>query len=68
LGGDHSSVSTDDEEEEEEELSDTGISVSDEEGLNVGIVERRRPNGPFATATFSLSIKVDRGFPGCDFP
>ena len=31
LGSDHSSVSTEDEEEEGEELSDTGLSVSDEE-------------------------------------
>jgi hypothetical protein len=66
LGGDHSSVSTDDE-EEEEQLSDTGISVSDEEGLNVGIVERRRPNGPFAIATSSLSIKLTEDFPAVTF-
>ena len=67
LGGDFSSVSTDDEEEEGEELSDTGITVSDEEGLNVGIVERRHPSGPFATATSLLSIKLADGFPAVTF-
>lgn len=64
--GFHSSVSTDDE-EEGEELLDSGISVSDEEGLDVGIVERRRPNGPFATATVSLTIKLAAGFPAVTF-
>lgn len=64
--GIHSSVSTDDEEEGEEPL-DSGISVSDEEGLDVGIVERRRPNGPFATATVSLTIKLAAGFPAVTF-
>ena len=65
-GGDHSSDSADDD-EEEEELLDTGISVSDEEGLNVGIVERRRSNGPFASATSSLTIKLADGFPAVTF-
>jgi hypothetical protein len=64
--GVHSSVSTDDD-EEGEELLDIGISVSDEEGLDVGIVERRRPNGPFATATASLTIKLAAGFPAVTF-
>ena len=64
--GGQSSVSTDDE-EEGEELLDSGISVSDEEGLDVGIVERRRPNGPFATATASLTIKLAAGFPAVTF-
>jgi hypothetical protein len=64
--GVHSSVSTDDEEEEDEPL-DNGISVSDEEGVDVGIVERRRPNGPFATATASLTIKLAAGFPAVTF-
>jgi len=64
--GVHSSVSTDDE-EEGEELLDSGISVSDEEGLDAGIVERRRPNGPFATATASLTIKLAAGFPAVTF-
>jgi hypothetical protein len=66
-GGDHSSLPADDEEEDGEELLDTGISVSDEEGLNVGIVERRHPDGPFATATFSLTIKLADGFPDVTF-
>lgn len=64
--GVQSSVSTDDEDEKEEVL-DSGISVSDEEGLDVGIVERRRPNGPFATATASLTIKLTAGFPAVSF-
>lgn len=64
--GVHSNVSTDDEEEGGEFLA-TGISVSDEEGLYVGIVERRRPNGPFATATASLTIKLAAGFPAVTF-
>lgn len=66
----HSSVSTDDE-EEGEELLDTeiskGIFVSDEDGLDVGIVERRRPNGPFATATVSLIIRLAAGSPAVTF-
>ncbi len=64
--GIHSSVSTDDE-EEGEELSDIGISVSGEEGVDVGIVERRRPNGPFATATALLAIKLAAGSPAVTF-
>lgn len=63
--GFHSSVSTDD--EEEGELLGHGISVSDDEGLDVGIVERRRPNGPFATTTVSLTIKLAAGFPAVTF-
>ena len=66
-GGDRSNVSMDVEDEEGEELSDTGISVSDEEGLNVGIVERRRPDGLFATATSLLSIKLADSFPAVTF-
>jgi hypothetical protein len=66
-GDDRSSVSTDDDDDDGEELLDTGISVSDEEGLNVGIVERRRQNGPFATATSSLTIKLEDGFPAVTF-
>jgi hypothetical protein len=63
-GGNHS---TDDEEEEGEELLDTGISVSDEEGLDVGIVERKRPHGPFATTTSLFTIKMADGFPAMTF-
>lgn len=50
----------------EEELlgSDgTGISVSHARGLDFGIVERRRPNGPFATPSSLLTIKHANGFP-----
>jgi hypothetical protein len=65
--GNRSSVSSDDEEEVGEELLDTGISVSDEEGLDFGIVERRRSNGPFATPNSSLTIKLADGFPAVTF-
>ena len=50
----------------EEELMDsdgTGISVSHPHGLDFGIVERKRPNGPFATPSFLLTIKHADGFP-----
>lgn len=63
---DHASLSTD----EEEELPDgdgTGISVSDEEGVNFGIVERRRQNGPFTTPSSSLTINLAEGFPVVTF-
>ncbi len=64
--GSYSSVSSDDE-EEGEELLDTSISVSHEEGLDIGIVERRRPNGPFATATALLTIKLAHDSPAVTF-
>jgi hypothetical protein len=64
--GDRSNFSSDDDEEVGEELLDTGISVSNEE-LNFGIVERRPPNGPFATSTSSLTIKLADGFTAVNF-
>jgi hypothetical protein len=63
---DHASLSTD----EEEDLPDedgTGISVSDEDGVNFGIVERKRKNGPFATPSSSLTIDHAEGFPAVTF-
>ena len=63
---DHASLSTD----EEEELPDedgTGISVLDEDGVNFGIVERRRRNGPFATPSSTLTIDLTEGFPAVTF-
>jgi hypothetical protein len=63
---DHPSVSSDDDEEEGEELL-AGISVSNEEGLYVGMVERKRRNGPFATAKSSLTIKLADSFPAVTF-
>ena len=63
---DYESLSTD----EEEELPDgegTGISVSDEDGVNFGIVERKRPNGPLATPSSSLIIDHAEGFPAVIF-
>ncbi len=63
---DQASVSTD----EEEELPDgegTGISVSDEDGVNFGIVERKRRNGPFATPSSSITIDHAENFPAVIF-
>ncbi len=67
-GDDHASVSTDtDEEEEFLDSDDTGVYVSHEEGLDVGIVERKRPNGPFATVSTSITIRLADGFPPVTF-
>jgi hypothetical protein len=52
-----------DEEGELLDITDTGISVSDEDGLDFGIIERTHSNGPFATQTSSLTIKNAEGFP-----
>jgi len=46
---------------------DTGISVSHEDGLDFGIVERKRPNGPFATPSSVLTIKHANGFSAVTF-
>jgi hypothetical protein len=54
----------------EEELMDsdgTGISVSHAHGLDFGIVERKRANGPFATPSSLLTIKHAEGFPPVTF-
>ena len=40
----------------------TGISVSHTDGLDFGIVERKRPNGPFATPSSLLTIKHENNF------
>ena len=45
----------------------TGISVSHAHGLDFGIVERKRPNGPFATPSSVLTIKHSDGFPAVTF-
>jgi hypothetical protein len=45
----------------------TGISVSHEDGLDFGIVERKRPNGPFATPSSLLTIKLASDFPSVTF-
>lgn len=64
---DNSSILTD-EEEEYLESEDTGIYVSNEDdGLDMGIVERRRPNGPFSSASASITIKLADGFPPVTF-
>ena len=52
-----------DEGEELLDVADTGISVSDENGLNFGIVERTHLNGPFAAPISSLTIRNAEGFP-----
>ena len=54
----------------EEDLMDsdgTGVSVSHAHGLDFGIVERKRPNGPFATPSSLLTIKHADGFPPVTF-
>ena len=63
---DHASLSTDEEEELPNE-DGTGISVSDEEGVIFGVVERKRQNGPFATPSSSLTIDHAEGFPAVTF-
>jgi hypothetical protein len=45
----------------------TGISVSHADGLNFGIVERKRPNGPFATPSYLLTIKHEDNFPAVKY-
>jgi len=45
----------------------TGISVSHTDGLDFGIVERKGPNGPFATPSFLLTIKHEDDFPAVKF-
>jgi len=54
----------------DQELSDnvgTGISVSHIDGLEFGVVERKRPNGPFATPSSLLTIKYKDDFPAVTF-
>jgi hypothetical protein len=45
----------------------TGISVSHADGLDFGIVERKRPNGPFSTLSSLLTIKPEDDFPAVIF-
>lgn len=45
----------------------TGISVSHADGLDFGIVERKRPNGPFATPSSLITIKRVDDFPAVKF-
>ena len=45
----------------------TGISVGDEDGLDIGLVERKQPDGPFDTLTSSLNIRNAEGFPSVIF-
>jgi hypothetical protein len=56
--------------EEEDVLPDnegTGISVSDEDGVDLGIVKRDGLNGPFDTSSSSITISHARGFPAVTF-
>ncbi|KAI9444110.1 hypothetical protein H4582DRAFT_1062757 [Lactarius indigo] len=46
---------------------DTGISVSDEDGVDFGIVERNGLNGPFDTSSSSVTIRHAEGFPTVTF-
>ncbi|KAH9041521.1 hypothetical protein EDB83DRAFT_1628207 [Lactarius deliciosus] len=66
LADDDAALST----EEREILLDsqgTGISVSDEEGVNFGIVERNGLNGPFGAPSLSVTIDHAKGFPAVTF-
>ena len=56
-----------DEEEEYLDSDGTGITVSHEDGLDFGIVERKRPNGPFATPSSLLTIELASGFSSVSF-
>ena len=62
----HAGVSFD-EEEIFLDSDGTGISISHEDGLDFGIVERKRPNGPFATPSSLLTIELAAGFPSVTF-
>jgi hypothetical protein len=53
--------------EESLDCDDTGISVSHADGLDFGIVERKRQNGPFATPSAILDIKHEDDFPAVIF-
>jgi hypothetical protein len=53
--------------EESLDCSGTGISVTHVDGLDFGIVERKRPNGPFATPSSLLTIKHEGDFPAVRF-
>ena len=63
---DHGGLSVD-EEEEYLESDGTGISVSHEDGLDFGMIERKGPNGPFATPSSLLTIELAAGFPSVTF-
>ena len=55
---------------DEEEYLDsdgTGITVSHDDGLDFGIVERKRPNGPFATPSSLLTFELAAGFSSVTF-
>jgi hypothetical protein len=53
--------------EESLDCDGTGISVSHADGLDFGIVERKRSNGPFAAPSAALTIKHDDDFPAVRF-
>jgi hypothetical protein len=46
---------------------DTGISASDEDGVDFGIVKRNSLNGPFNTSSSSVTINHAKGFPAVTF-
>ena len=63
---DHAALSP----EEEDPFLDsqgTGISVSDEDGVDLGIVKRDGLNGPFETSSSSIAISHAKGFPAVTF-
>lgn len=63
---DHEALS----QEEEDVLldsQDTGISVSNEDGLDIGPIKRNGLNGPFETSLSSVTINHANGFPPVTF-
>ena len=45
----------------------TGITVSHDDGLDFGIVERKRPNGPFSTPSSLFTIKLAASYSSVTF-
>jgi len=66
LVDDHAALSTE-EEDAFLDSQDTGISVSDEDGVDFGIVERSGLNGPFDRSSSSVTINHANGFPAVTF-
>lgn len=45
----------------------TGISISDADGVDFGIVKRNVLNGPFEPSSFSVTISHTKGLPAVNF-
>ncbi|KAI9462823.1 hypothetical protein BJY52DRAFT_1415043 [Lactarius psammicola] len=66
LVDDHATLSTG-EEDGFRDNQGTGISVSDEDGVDFGVVGRNGLNGPFDTSSSSVTINHAKGFPAVTF-